>query len=329
MTGNGDKQAQAKTVRLGAPADTSFRGRDILSVKQFSRTDLERIFLVARNMRTAVETVGSIDLLKGRLLTAAFYEPSTRTSSSFQAAMKRLGGEVIALSGMAYSSVAKGETLEDTMRTLEAYSDVLVLRHPEKGSAARAARVTRCPVINAGDGPGEHPTQALLDMFTIEQELGRFDGIRVAMVGDLRYGRTVHSLSRLLTHFDVTLDLVSPELLRMPAHIVQELRDAGMTVNETADLESVLPHADVLYCTRVQKERFEDPSDYAKVKGAYIFDPDVMGRAKADAVLMHPFPRVDEITPAVDSDPRAAYFRQIEYGLYVRMALLAMVLGQA
>jgi aspartate carbamoyltransferase len=245
--------------------------------------------------------------------------------------MERLGGSVIPINEVKYSSVSKGETLADTVRTLECYADVIVLRHPEVGSAALAAKAARKPVINAGDGVGEHPTQALLDTFTIFEELGVgvVDGLTVTMLGDLKYGRTVHSLARLLSMYDVRLNYVSPDILRMPAEVMEEVGAKRIPQKETGSLEDVLAETDVLYVTRVQKERFEDPADYEKVKGAFVINPDVMSAAKKDMIVMHPLPRVTEISMDFDEDPRAAYFRQMEYGLYVRMALLAMVLGKA
>ena len=244
--------------------------------------------------------------------------------------MERLGGSVIPINEVKYSSVTKGESLTDTVRTLECYADVIVLRHPETGSAAVAARAARKPVINAGDGIGEHPTQALLDAFTIREELGRLDNLRVTMLGDLKYGRTVHSLARLLAKFkDISLDYVSPEILRMPREVMDEVAAAAAPQAEHVSLAKPLPETDVLYVTRVQKERFEDPEAYEKVKGAYVIDPGVMKAAKRDMIVMHPLPRVTEISMDFDEDPRAAYFRQMEYGLYVRMALLAIVLGKA
>ena len=276
-----------------------------------------------------VARVGSFDLLKGKLLANLFYEPSTRTSSSFMAAMERLGGSVIPITGVEYSSVSKGESLPDTVRTLECYADVIVLRHPMIGAAEQAARHTRKPIINAGDGAGEHPTQALLDLFTILEEAGRIDGLTLTMLGDLKYGRTVHSLARLLTLFDVQMNFVSPEQLRLPADVSDELDEAGASYQVHRDLEAVIGKTDVLYVTRVQRERFEDPAQYEHVKDAYVITPDTMRQAREHMVLMHPFPRVGEISMDVDSDPRAAYFRQMEYGMYVRMALLAMVLGKA
>jgi aspartate carbamoyltransferase len=315
---------------FGDQRTAAWYGKDIISVKQFKREDLEYIFGVAHEMRGMVERVGTFDLLKGKILANLFYEPSTRTSSSFTAAMERLGGSVIPINEVKYSSVSKGESLPDTVRTLECYADVIVLRHPETGSAAIAAKAAHKPVINAGDGVGEHPTQALLDTFTIREELGRLDNLNVTMLGDLKYGRTVHSLARLLSTFSgIKLNYVSPEILRMPKEVMEEVAEKKVPQTEHSSLEQALPETDVLYVTRVQKERFEDPADYEKVKGAYVIDPAVMKAAKKDMIVMHPLPRVTEISMDFDEDPRAAYFRQMEYGLYVRMALLAMVLGKA
>jgi aspartate carbamoyltransferase len=316
---------------FGDQRTTPWYGKDIISVKQFKREDLEYIFGVAHEMRGMVERVGTFDLLKGKILANLFYEPSTRTSSSFTAAMERLGGSVIPINEVKYSSVSKGESLPDTIRTLECYADVIVLRHPETGSAAIAAKAARKPVINAGDGVGEHPTQALLDTFTIFEELGagQIDGMTVTMLGDLKYGRTVHSLARLLSLYKVKINYVSPEILRMPKEVMNEVSEKGIPQAEFNSLENVLPKTDVLYVTRVQKERFEDPAEYEKVKGAYVIDPQIMKVAQQEMIVMHPLPRVGEISVDFDEDPRAAYFRQMEYGLYVRMALLAMVLGKA
>lgn len=304
-------------------------GKDIISIKQFSRSDLEFIFAVAHEMRVMVERVGTFDLLKGKILANLFYEPSTRTSSSFLAAMERLGGNVISISEVRYSSVAKGESLPDTVRTLECYADVIVIRHPDLGSAAIAAEAARKPVINAGDGVGEHPTQALLDAFTIHEELGSLDNLIVTMLGDLKYGRTVHSLSRLLSLYNARLHYVSPEILCMPPEIIAELEAKGISQTEHKALDKVLPDTDVLYVTRVQRERFPSEDVYESVKSAYVIDAAVMKAAKPRMIVMHPLPRVNEISVDFDDDPRAAYFRQMEYGLYVRMALLAMVLGKA
>lgn len=314
---------------FGDQRNAPFYGKDILSVKQFVRSDLDYIFGVAHEMREMVERVGSFDLLKGKILANLFYEPSTRTSSSFTSAMERLGGSVIPINEVRYSSVSKGESLPDTVRTLECYADVIVLRHPEVGASALAAKYARKPVINAGDGIGEHPTQALLDLFTIVSELNRVDGLTVTMLGDLKYGRTVHSLARLLSLYKVRLNYVSPDILRMPAEIIAELDDKGIPQSEHTSLEPALKDSDVLYVTRVQKERFDDQNTYESVKGAFVITPEIMQQAKDEMIVMHPLPRVGEISMDVDEDPRAAYFRQMEYGLYVRMALLAMVLGKA
>jgi aspartate carbamoyltransferase len=279
-------------------------------------------------MREMVERVGSFDLLKGKILANLFYEPSTRTSSSFTSAMERLGGSVIPINEVRYSSVSKGESLPDTVRTLECYADVIVLRHPEVGASAVAAQYARKPVINAGDGIGEHPTQALLDLFTIVEELHQVNGLTVTMLGDLKYGRTVHSLARLLSLYNVHIHYVSPEILRMPQEIITELDEKGISQKEHTTLDAVLPDTDVLYITRVQKERFEDQSEFESVKNAFVITSEIMQPAKDRMIVMHPLPRVGEISIEFDNDPRAAYFRQMEYGLYVRMALLAMVLGK-
>jgi aspartate carbamoyltransferase len=323
------RREKSPHLPFGDMRQTPFYGKDILSVSQFGRENLEYVFGVAEEMRSMVEHVGTFDLLKGKILANLFYEPSTRTSSSFMAAMQRLGGSVIPINEVRYSSVAKGESLPDTVRTLESYADVIVIRHPDVGSAAIAALYARKPVINAGDGVGEHPTQALLDLFTIREELGRTENLTVTMLGDLKYGRTVHSLSRLLAQFQTKLHCVSPDILRMPPELVSELKIQGMSIQEHTTLDEVLPDTDVLYVTRVQKERFEDQAVYESVKGAFVVTPDTLKLAKDQMIVMHPLPRVGEIAMDVDTDPRAAYFRQMEYGLYIRMALLAMVLGKA
>ncbi len=323
------RNARNPHLPFGDQQSAPFYRKDILSVRQFSRTDLEYIFGVAKEMRAMVERVGTFDLLKGKILANLFYEPSTRTSSSFFAAMERLGGSVIPINEVHYSSVSKGESLPDTVRTLECYADVIVLRHPEVGSVQLAAKSTRKPIINAGDGIGEHPTQALLDLFTIFEELGSVDGLTITMLGDLKYGRTVHSLSRLLSLFDVRLNYVSPEILQMPPEVVSELEERGIPQQASESLDRFIPETDVLYVTRVQKERFEDPAAYEQVRSSYVITPETMDSARDTMIVMHPLPRVGEISPDLDDDPRAAYFRQVEYGLYVRMALLAMVLGKA
>ncbi len=317
---------------VAMPADNvnnGLYGQDILSVKQFDRRLLEYVLSIAEEMRGLVRRFGKANLLEGKILANLFYEPSTRTSASFQAAMYRLGGRCINISEVRYSSVTKGESLPDTVRTLESYCDVIVLRHPETGSAAIAAKYARKPVINAGDGTGEHPTQALLDLYTIKDELRSLDGLKVAMLGDLKYGRTVHSLTRLLSKFDTEFTFVSPDSLRMPEQFLQELDQTGHKYQLQTDVHAVIDQVDVLYVTRVQRERFEDPNQYETVKDFYVISPELMARAKPKMIVMHPLPRVFEIDMRVDDDPRAAYFRQMENGMYMRMALLAGVLGKA
>lgn len=259
-----------------------------------------------------------------------FYEPSTRTRLSFESAMLRLGGQVLSVAeATASSSAAKGETLYDTGKMIESYADVAVIRHPRKGSAAELAEGASIPVINAGDGAGQHPTQALLDLYTIRKEKGRLEGLTVALAGDLKYGRTVHSLAPLLAYFGTRLFFVAPPELAMPAEITAGLRERGVEVVETSDLSDAVRVSDVLYMTRLQKERFTDLAQYEALKGSYIVNREVIDRAKPGLTVMHPLPRVDEIAPEVDSYPGAAYFRQAANGVPVRMALLALVTGQA
>lgn len=304
-----------------------FLNRNILSVKQFKRSDFHALFAVAQELRAAVEREGVLDIMKGRVLTTIFYEPSTRTSSSFIAAMERLGGRTVNINTSS-SSVKKGETLQDTIRTLACYSDAIVMRHPDEMSAHTAAKYSPVPIVNGGNGSREHPTQAFLDLFTIREELGTVNGITVTFMGDLKYGRPVHSLCRLLQHYQVRINLVSPKELRLPNGLRRELADAGLlgVENDTLTPE-IISKSDVLYCTRVQQERFDSPEEYERLKDVYIVDNKILSHAKQHMVVMHPLPRVNEIREEVDYDHRAAYFRQMRYGLFVRMALLAMVMG--
>ena len=303
------------------------RLRHVVESQQFSRDLLEQIFERADVMRRDPHRASG--RLQGRVLAALFYEPSTRTRLSFEAAMLRLGGRTMGTdNAREFSSAAKGETLEDTIRIVSGYADLIVLRHNEEGAARRAAAVSEIPVINAGDGKGQHPTQALLDVYTIKDELGRLDGVSVAMVGDLANGRTARSLAYLLSKFrDVTVWFVAPPQVAMGDDIKAHLDEHGVRWHETRDLEEVLPVADVVYQTRIQKERFADAADYLALEGMYRIDAEAMRRLRPDAIVMHPLPRVDEIAPEVDADPRAAYFRQARNGLHIRMALLDMVLS--
>ncbi|KAI7869296.1 hypothetical protein BDF14DRAFT_1880163 [Spinellus fusiger] len=322
---------EAPTYELSASlarvvSRSPFYNKHILRAKQFDRSDLHLLFGVAQEMRTLVERYGSINLLQGRVMSTMFFEPSTRTSSSFEAAMYRLGGKVVAVSATT-SSVQKGESLADTVRSLGCYTDVIVLRHPQAGSAQVAAKYSKVPVINAGDGIGEHPTQAFLDVFTIREELGTVNGLTITLVGDLKNGRTVHSLVKLLAYYQVTINYISPESLSMPADLIEEIKQAGVTQNVYRSLDDVIGTTDVLYMTRVQKERFATEEEYLRVKDDYIINNDVLSKAQSHMIVMHPLPRVNEIEPEVDFDQRAAYFRQMRYGLFVRMALLALVTG--
>jgi len=302
--------------------------KHLISAADIDRPFLDDLFARAREMEDAVHECGGTDNLRGHVLATLLYEPSTRTRLSFEAAMVRLGGNVISTeNAREHSSGTKGETLEDTARIVGAYADAIVVRHYEEGAAARMAATSPVPVINAGDGTGEHPTQALLDIYTMLRELGRVDGLRIALVGDLANGRTVHSLCRLLPLFqDVRLSLVSPPTTRMRRDVLEYLRARGVAYEESDDLAAIAGGVDVLYQTRVQKERFADADAYNRAKGLYIVDPTLMDILQPGAIVMHPLPRVDEISREVDADPRAAYFRQARNGLFVRMALLTMLL---
>lgn len=325
----------------------NFAGKHVVTVEQFDRADLERLFAATFRIRERVRRndLTLLDIAAGRVMATLFFEASTRTDMSFQAAMLRLGGEVIATSGgVQFSSVYKGENLADTVRAVGCYADVVVLRHPDVGSSFEAAyyldrlgqQLGRTPVvISGGDGIGEHPSQALLDLFTIIDSKNDLTGKQVTMVGDLRNGRTVHSLSKLLARYDgagVTLNFVSPDALRMPDYILDDLAAKGITVRETDNLYDVIGSSDVIYWTRIQEERFADRADYEAIADRFIMTPDVMEHAKADAILMHPLPRKHEMGTQddhdiLDADPRSIYFRQMENGMFVRMVLLALTLG--
>jgi aspartate carbamoyltransferase catalytic subunit len=307
---------------------SEFLGMDILHGGQFSRDQLEHIMDVAEDFRRRLETHKSLDLLRGYVLAALFFEPSTRTRLSFETAMYRLGGNVIGFSSAESTSVAKGETLADTIRTVDQYADVIAMRHPAVGSAAEAAAIAEAPVLNGGDGAGQHPTQALLDLYTIRRELGRVDGITLVLCGDLKFGRTVHSGVEIYKHYNVRLIFVAPDALKMPAEVTERLRAAGVHFEETTDLPAALKQADALYMTRIQKERFADPAEYEKLKGSYILTREMIERINPRLVTLHPLPRVNEIAADVDSHPGAAYFRQAKNGVYTRMALLSLVTGR-
>ena len=305
--------------------DLNFAGRDIISIKDFNREEIDYILKVASKMEPIAKT-GS-EMLKGKILATLFFEPSTRTRLSFESAMHRLGGSTIGFAEAEIASVKKGENLADTVRTVENYADVIALRHPLEGAARLAAEFAEVPIINAGSGAEEHPTQALLDLYTIMKEKNRIDGLNIALMGDLRYGRTVHSLAYALSMYDVKLYLISPDILRMRKEVLKTLKEKKVEVVERSRIEDVIGELDVLYVTRIQKERFPDPAEYAKVRGSYRIDLETLKDAKEDLVILHPLPRVDEIAPEVDSTSHARYFRQVWNGIIVRMALLALILG--
>jgi len=306
-----------------------FKGKHILHGNQFSRQDLEEILSLAGEFETKIRTGQIPPLMQGKILAALFFEPSTRTRLSFEAAMHRLQGAVISVASAEASSAAKGETIADTARTVSQYADVIVIRHPKIGSAQEAAEAASVPVINAGDGAGQHPTQAILDVYTIRKEVGSLEDITVSLVGDLKFGRTVHALVELLSLYRMRLIFVSPPSLKMPEKITANLRQKGVHVTETDQLGEALASSHLLYVTRIQKERFPDPAEYEKTKGSYVISDQLLREAKKEPIIMHPLPRVDEITTDVDGRPGAAYFRQVRNGIFVRMALLAMVTGTA
>ena len=301
-----------------------FKGRDIVSIKDFSRKEID--YLLNRSQAMEPMARKGSDMLKGKILATLFFEPSTRTRLSFEAAMLKLGGSTIGFAEGEIASVRKGENLADTVRTVENYADIIALRHPLEGAAKLAAEFSNVPILNAGSGAEEHPTQAFMDLYTMQKEKGKIDGLKIALVGDLRYGRTVHSLAYALSLYNIELYLISPESLRMRREVIRAIKDKISIVEDT-NLEKIIPKIDVLYVTRIQKERFPDPAEYAKVKGIYRIDLNTLKNAKKDMIILHPLPRVDEIAAEVDSTPQACYFHQVWNGIVVRMVLLALVLG--
>jgi aspartate carbamoyltransferase catalytic subunit len=303
-------------------------GKDILRTDVLSDEELKLILSTAARFESVLKAGGRLRNMEGRLLAALFFEPSTRTRLSFEAAMLRLGGDVISVTEPQTSSTAKGESLADSVRTIAGYADVIVIRHPKKGSAQEVADAVSVPVVNAGDGAGQHPTQALLDAYTIQKEKGSLEGLTVTLAGDLKNGRTVHSLVYLLARFGARLLFVSPVGLEMPTEIITSLRTMAADITEHNDLAAAVCESDVLYVTRIQKERFTDPSEYERLKSSYVVDMAMICRAKPSLVIMHPLPRVDEIAPEVDAYDGAAYFRQAANGVPIRMALLALISGR-
>lgn len=307
---------------------TNFAGRHTVSIRDFSRDEIEHILSVSEGMVPIAKGEKSSKLLEGKILATFFFEPSTRTNLSFKSAMLRLGGSTLGFTDAGNTSAKKGETLADTIRMGEAYADMIVLRHPQEGAARLASQFSNVPVINAGDGAGQHPTQTLLDLFTIKEEIGGIEGKNIALVGDLRYGRTAHSLAYALAMFNANLTFISPRTLKMPSSVVETLKGMGARPDIQENLEDNIADQDVLYVTRIQRERFPDPDEYRKVAGSYVMDPELLDRAKKGMKIMHPLPRVDEIPAEIDATGHAAYFRQAFNGVPVRMALLALVSGE-
>lgn len=305
----------------------NFFERDIVSMRDLNRKDIEYLMDLSETMIPYAKGEKTKHILDGKILANLFFEPSTRTRLSFESAALRLGLDVMDVSQISATSIAKGETLADTIRMVDTYCDCIVLRHPHEGAARLAANVADSPVINAGDGAGSHPTQTILDLFTMKRCKGSIDGLNVVMLGDLKYGRTVHSLSDALTMFGAKLTFVAPDSLQMPDDIISNLKQKGCNPQKTDKLEDVIEEADVLYVTRIQKERFPDPTEYQKVAGTYRIDNEVLREAQKDLIVMHPLPRIDEIAPEVDKTPHAKYFEQAFNGIPVRMALLCSILG--
>lgn len=305
----------------------NFHHRDIISIKDFSKEEIEYILEYAKHLIPYAKAEKHTTLLQQMILATLFFEPSTRTRLSFECAMHRLGGNVIGFADPSGTSLKKGESLADTVRMADSYSDVIVIRHPQEGAARLAAEFSEVPVLNAGDGAGQHPTQCLLDLFTILTEKKKIKGNNVVLLGDLKYGRTVHSLAYALAMFKADLTFVSPETLKMPKEVINECKEFGIEPISTTNLEKAIKDADVLYATRIQKERFPDAEEYNRVVGSYKVDTLLLQQAKEDLIVMHPLPRVVEIDPKVDATKHAKYFTQAFNGVPVRMALLSLILG--
>ncbi|MEK6837553.1 MAG: aspartate carbamoyltransferase [Nanoarchaeota archaeon] len=300
-------------------------GRDVISVKDFSEEELLQLLDKAEEFEKNREKF--LGLLKGKVIAALFFEPSTRTRLSFEAAAHYLGAGVIGFSEPSMTSIAKGESFDDTIRVLDGYCDLIVIRHPETGSAKKAAELAQKPVINGGDGTHEHPTQTFFDLYTIRKNCGSLNNLTVGFLGDLKNGRTVHSLSYALSHFNPTFYFISPKSLKLPDEYMKELKKKGVTCYEEEDLSKVSDKLNILYVTRIQKERFLNPEDYNKVKGVYKLDPSFLKKTKPTLKIMHPLPRIDEINPQLDKAKQSIYFQQAHNALPVRAALLAMILS--
>lgn len=301
-----------------------FQKRDILSISELTKEDIHHVLSVAQSLKKKPQPT----LLLGKVMGSCFFEPSTRTRLSFETAMQRLGGAVVGFADPNVTSTKKGETLSDSIRIIGQYADVIVIRHPLEGAGRRAAEATKTPVINAGDGANQHPTQTLLDLFTIKETQKKLDGLSIAMVGDLKYGRTVHSLAQAFSHFHARLFFVAPASLQMPNSICDELKQRGIRFSFHERIEEVMKKVDILYMTRIQEERFPDKMEYARLKHIFELMPASLDSARSSMKILHPLPRVNEIHPSVDQTPHAHYFEQAQNGLYVRQALLGLVLGK-
>ena len=299
------------------------KSKSLVSITDYTRDEYLRILDVAAEF----DQNSYQNLLNGQVVAALFFEPSTRTRLSFESAIQRLGGRVIGFSDASNTSVTKGETLYDTIKVVTNYCELIVMRHPVEGSARFASELATVPIVNAGDGANQHPTQTLLDLYTIKQSQGRLDNINIFMVGDLKYGRTVHSLLMALSQFNASFHFISPTELSMPAEYKMHLKELGLNFYEYRDIDTNIQQADIIYMTRVQKERFSDPIEYERTKNAYILKPDMLKGCKPSMKVLHPLPRVNEIDKAVDDTPHASYFKQAENGIYIRQAIIALILG--
>ena len=297
--------------------------KSLISIHDFSKEEMLHILDVASEM----EKNKSQKILDGKVVACLFFEPSTRTRLSFETAANRLGARVIGFSDVGNTSISKGESLKDTIKMVSNYVDIIVMRHPLEGAARYASEVSNLPVVNAGDGANQHPSQTLLDMYSIRQSQGRLDGLTINMVGDLKYGRTVHSLLQAMSHFDPSFVFTAPAELQMPVEYKQFLTERGISYRETTSLNEHLNDCDILYMTRVQQERFSDPMEYEKVKDVYRLDASMLGGVRSNMKILHPLPRINEISLDVDDTPYAYYFKQAENGMYVRMAIIACLLG--
>ncbi len=298
----------------------AFKGRDLISIKDLTKDELLYIL-------NSTSKIKGNNLLKGKILASLFFEPSTRTKLSFESAMSKLGGSVIGFGSPQITSIAKGESLHDTMKMVESYGDIIVMRHPIDGSVRYAAEAVEIPVINAGDGVNQHPTQTLVDIYTIRKIIGRLDNLTIGFIGDMKYGRTIHSLAYALSHFKTKMFFISPKELRMPEHYMEELHDRKVKFFEVEELSKISNHLDILYVTRIQKERFPDPVDYERFRGIYRIDKNTLKNCKPSLKIMHPLPRVDEITMDIDNTQNAIYFEQARNGVIIRKVLLALILG--